>query len=101
MPDYAIVVARSARKELEALDPPIVGRLIARIEALATDPRPSGSRKLRGSRNLWRVRVGDYVSSTPWMIADEWWTSSGFAIAATPTKSNSAVPADAARAPSG
>jgi len=60
MPDYAIVLARSARKELEALHPPIVGRLIARIEALAKDPRPVGARKLRGSGVLWRVRVGDY-----------------------------------------
>jgi mRNA interferase RelE/StbE len=60
MPDYAIVFARSARKELEALDPPIIERVIARIEALATEPRPTGSRKLRGSGNLWRVRVGDY-----------------------------------------
>lgn len=60
MPDYAIVLARSARKELEALNPPIVDRLIARIESLASDPRPTGARKLRGSGNLWRVRVGDY-----------------------------------------
>lgn len=60
MPDYAIILARSARKELEALDPQIIERVFARIEALASDPRPTGSRKLRGSRNLWRVRVGDY-----------------------------------------
>lgn len=60
MADYAVVLARSARKELEALGPPIVGRLIARIDVLATNPRPAGSRKLRGSGSLWRVRVGDY-----------------------------------------
>ena len=60
MPDYAIVFARSARKELEALDSPVVERVIARIEALAHDPRRAGARKLRGAGNLWRVRVGDY-----------------------------------------
>jgi mRNA interferase RelE/StbE len=60
MPDYAVVLARSARKELEALDPPIVSRLVVRIEVLSKDPRPTGSRKLRGSGKLWRVRVGDY-----------------------------------------
>ncbi len=60
MPDYAVIIARSARKELEALDSPIIERVIARIEALASEPRPAGSRKLRGSGNLWRVRVGDY-----------------------------------------
>jgi mRNA interferase RelE/StbE len=60
MPEYAVVLARSARKELEALDPSIVDRLVARIDVLAANPRPVGSRKLRGSGNLWRVRVGDY-----------------------------------------
>jgi mRNA interferase RelE/StbE len=60
MPDYAVVLARSARKELEALNPPFVARVVARIEVLATNPRPPGARKLRGSGNLWRVRVGDY-----------------------------------------
>lgn len=60
MPDYAVVLARSARKELEALDPPIVGRLVASPSMLATNPRPAGFRKLRGPKNLWRVRVGDY-----------------------------------------
>ena len=42
MPDYAILFARSARKELEALEPPTIERVIARIEALASDPRPTG-----------------------------------------------------------
>jgi len=60
MADFAVVLARSARRELEALNPPILGRLIAGLDALATDPRPRGSRKLRGSENLWRLRVGDY-----------------------------------------
>jgi mRNA interferase RelE/StbE len=30
------------------------------IRALAEDPRPTGSRKLTGSVNDWRIRVGDY-----------------------------------------
>ena len=63
MPDYAIVFARSARKEPEALDPPIIERVIARIQALASDPRPLGSRKLRGSGNLWSASTIDVASS--------------------------------------
>jgi mRNA interferase RelE/StbE len=35
-------------------------RIIPRIKALAENPRPSGSRKLSGSRNDWRIRVGEY-----------------------------------------
>ncbi len=38
----------------------MIERVVARIEALAHDPRPVGARKLRGADNLWRVRVGDY-----------------------------------------
>ncbi|KPL11054.1 hypothetical protein AMJ85_04740 [candidate division BRC1 bacterium SM23_51] len=60
MADYSIVFARSASKELEALGDTTLTRVFDRIERLAIDPRPSGIRKLRGSENLWRLRVGDY-----------------------------------------
>jgi mRNA interferase RelE/StbE len=60
MADYAVTFARSARKELEALDPPLAARVLARIEALAIDPWPAGARKLRGAQRLWRIRIGDY-----------------------------------------
>ena len=60
MADYAITFARSARKELEALDGAIVQRVFPKIEALATDPRPTGCRKLQGEKYLWRIRVGNY-----------------------------------------
>jgi mRNA interferase RelE/StbE len=60
MTDYAITFARSARRELETLDASVVRRVISKIEALAQVPRPSGSRKLQGEQNLWRIRIGDY-----------------------------------------
>lgn len=60
MPEYAIVFARSARKELQALDPPVASRVIRRIEALAATPRPPGCIKLEGLENLWRIRIGDW-----------------------------------------
>ena len=60
MADYAVTFARSARKELEALDAAIVNRIFPKIEALAKEPRPTSCRKLRGERFLWRIRVGDY-----------------------------------------
>jgi len=28
--------------------------------ALAGDPRPAGCKKLRGHKDLWRTRAGDY-----------------------------------------
>ena len=60
MAEYRIDFARSARKQLEALPDAIVTRVLIRIEALVRAPRPNGCRKLVGSDNLWRIRIGDY-----------------------------------------
>jgi mRNA interferase RelE/StbE len=58
--EYTVALARSARKELQALDRTVAARVFRRIEALATTPRPSGCKKLEGAVNLWRLRVGDW-----------------------------------------
>ncbi len=60
MADYAVVFARSARKELQNLDPQVSRRIIKQIETLVTDPRPSGVVKLEGAADLWRIRVGQW-----------------------------------------
>jgi mRNA interferase RelE/StbE len=60
MADYSITFARSARKELESLNAPLIQRIFPKIEALAKEPRPKGCLKLRGEKNLWRIRAGDY-----------------------------------------
>ena len=60
MADYRIAFARSARKELEKLPAAIAQRVIGQIEALMSDPRPPRAIKLKGNRNLWRIRIGDY-----------------------------------------
>ena len=60
MDEYQIVFARSARKELETLPQRLGRQVLRRIEGLSATPRPTGCRKLVGSDNLWRLRVGDY-----------------------------------------
>jgi len=60
MADYSISFARSARKELERLPGDAANRILAKVEALAENPRPVGVIKLHGQKNLWRLRVGDY-----------------------------------------
>lgn len=60
VPKYAVRFVRSARKELESLPAAVVQRILPRVESLADDPRPSGSKKLRGARDLWRLRIGNY-----------------------------------------
>ncbi|MFO1363983.1 MAG: type II toxin-antitoxin system RelE/ParE family toxin [Burkholderiales bacterium] len=60
MADFAVVFARSARKELQGLDPQVARRILKQIEVLVTDPRPSGVVKLEGAADLWRIRVGQW-----------------------------------------
>ncbi len=57
---YRVLLERSAEKDLTRLSAEIHDRVIAVIQTLALNPRPSGCRKLTGSKNDWRIRVGDY-----------------------------------------
>jgi mRNA interferase RelE/StbE len=58
--EYAVTFSRPARKELEKLPRQMVERIFLKIESLASEPRPAGCKKLKGGRNLWRIRAGDY-----------------------------------------
>lgn len=60
MADYRLTIARRASRDLAALPPTILQRVDAKILALAIDPRPPGTKKLKGERDLWRLREGDY-----------------------------------------
>ena len=57
---YALFMAPAADRQLAKLTIEIQDRLDPEIDALADDPKPSGSTKLQGSVDSWRVRVGDY-----------------------------------------
>ena len=60
MARYSLEIRRSARKELDALNDALFTQIDRKILALAGDPRPAGCRKLRGHKDLWRIRAGDY-----------------------------------------
>ncbi len=57
---YRIDLDRAAAKALAGFDKPIRSRLVAAIDALASNPRPLGAKKLVGGAGEWRVRVGEY-----------------------------------------
>ncbi len=59
MASYKLVIRRSAAKDIEALPTKDRRRVVARIQGLATDPRPAGCEKLSGEEK-YRVRQGDY-----------------------------------------
>lgn len=58
--EYSLEIVQSAQKELDALDDSLFARIDRRILALADDPRPVGSRKLKGYKDTWRIRIGDW-----------------------------------------
>ena len=57
---YRVFLERAAERDLSRLSSDIHDRVIATIRALGNNPRPPGCRKLVGSKNDWRIRVGDY-----------------------------------------
>jgi mRNA interferase RelE/StbE len=61
---YSLDIKQSAQKELNALDDILFSRIDRKILALADNPRPAGCKKLKGYKDHWRIRRGDYRSST-------------------------------------
>jgi len=59
---YRVDLTPRAAKELERLPKHIQKRIARWLDVLAEDPRCEGSKKLEGTRDLYRVHAGrDYV----------------------------------------
>lgn len=58
---YNILLEKSAECDLKKLPKADFERLITHIRALANNPHPPNSRKIVGSENDWRIRVGDFI----------------------------------------
>ena len=60
MHSYAVELKPSAHKELESLPDTVLARVVNKLEALKGDPRPAGCKKLKGYKDQWRIRIGDW-----------------------------------------
>ena len=60
MAKYSLEIKQSAQKELDALNDALFTRIDRKILALSENPRPAGCKKLKGYKNYWRVRVGEW-----------------------------------------
>lgn len=60
MKKYSVVLTRSAEKTLARLPNSITKSIVSLLESLQSNPRPIGCKKLKGYKNLWRIRFGDY-----------------------------------------
>ncbi len=57
---HQVAFSKKALKEFEDLPLAARTRFLPKIEALANDPRPPGSKKLANTKNSYRIRDGDY-----------------------------------------
>lgn len=57
---FRVQFTRAARKQLMRLDRPVQARLLKTALLLGRQPQPPAARKLAGSKDLWRIRTGDY-----------------------------------------
>jgi mRNA interferase RelE/StbE len=60
VPEYSLHIKQSAQKELNSLDDALFTRIDRKILPLADNPRPAGCKKLKGFKDLWRIRIGDF-----------------------------------------
>ncbi|MEX0715889.1 MAG: type II toxin-antitoxin system RelE/ParE family toxin [Planctomycetaceae bacterium] len=57
---YAVILTRSADREMQKLPEQVQRRIVRSLERLETNPRARGVIKLEGEADLYRLRVGDY-----------------------------------------
>ena len=58
---YSIVISEAALKQLIKIPTSFGNKIEKKINSLAENPRPVGTKKLKGKdEDLYRIRVGDY-----------------------------------------
>ncbi|MGI6750410.1 MAG: type II toxin-antitoxin system RelE family toxin [Atribacter sp.] len=57
---YKILWKKSAEKDLKNIPHKLINRIIEVIDSLSKNPLPPRVRKITGSVNLYRLRIGDY-----------------------------------------
>ncbi len=60
MANYKIVVSTTAEKALKNIPNKDCQKILSVIQALSSNPYPSGCRKLSGEDSIFRVRQGNY-----------------------------------------
>jgi mRNA interferase RelE/StbE len=57
---HTVIIPKPVQKQLDNLPTDLCDRLLEKILQLTEDPRPSGTKKLKGFDNEYRIRIGDY-----------------------------------------
>ena len=57
---YAVIIENKAQKEFKRIARPFDKSIKKAIDSLIKNPRPQGVKKLSGTSDGYRIRVGDY-----------------------------------------
>ena len=57
---YTLIIKKTAQKQILGLPKPYYDKVKRAILALESDPRPNGCKKLTGSDDIYRIRIGIY-----------------------------------------
>ncbi len=57
---YKVFIERNAEKDFRKIPKTIQKKVISAIIKLKTNPKPRNVKKISGSENYYRIRVGDY-----------------------------------------
>jgi len=57
---YQVIIPKPVQKQLDDLPDDVFKRVIEKLDILKENPRPHGCIKLRGFKNEYRIRIGDY-----------------------------------------
>ena len=60
MAKYKIEISATAEKQIRKLDKAQQTRVLRAVKSLSLEPRPPGTRKLRGYEDVYRIRVGTH-----------------------------------------
>ncbi|MCL5031855.1 MAG: type II toxin-antitoxin system RelE/ParE family toxin [Thermotogae bacterium] len=60
MRKYEILIHHNAQKIIKKLPNNLIREILDSMNDLADNPRLTGSEKLKGYKNLWRIRVGEW-----------------------------------------
>ncbi|ABW33174.1 type II toxin-antitoxin system RelE family toxin [Acaryochloris marina] len=57
---YSVFLAPAAERQLKKLPNKVKAQIVPILKTLTDDPHPSGSAKLKGAEDLWKIRKGAY-----------------------------------------
>ena len=68
MPEYQVLLTETARKDLSDFPEHDIDHILEACLRLETDPHPDGKhiKKLKGYKQLYRLRIGDYRAVFEW-----------------------------------